>query len=131
MFALQLNDMRAANVENEQFVAVAETAEALIDYMKKHTAPEPYRDGQWHRTYTGPLMWYNPPWAGDGIFNIGTAEEWAANAVIRFNRLVGQLPMIYPGGSDLSPEAQRYFAPHEVSMVKEVTPGVEPRKTDE
>lgn len=66
MWVLMLNDMRAPKIEMLEPVARAESKEALQAFID-HEKVEPYRDGQWGKTYRqgGPLEWKNAPYLFD------------------------------------------------------------------
>lgn len=94
MFVLQLNDMRASNVENLTGVARAETKEELQRFVNGEKV-DLYQDGKWAKVYRqgGPLEWFNSPYASDkGIVNVGSADEWAANARKQFKEQIMGLP---------------------------------------
>lgn len=94
MFVLQLNDMRASNVENLSPVARAETIEELQRFLDNEKV-EYYNDDRWRKSYRqgGPLEWYNSPFTGDqAIVNMGSADEWAANAKQQFEEQIMILP---------------------------------------
>lgn len=62
-YALLLNDMRWPNIENIAVVKTAETPEELAAWYEGQLAEEPYRDGQWGKSFKpgSELEWYNPP----------------------------------------------------------------------
>lgn len=96
MFVLQLNDMRASNVENLRAVARAETKEELEDFMEKEKV-ESYTDGRYTKNFrqNSLLEWFNPPWSlRSAIVDARTAEQWASDAIERFNEQVMVLPSI-------------------------------------
>jgi|GEM_PF-6461694 len=95
MFILQLNDMRSSNIENLCPVARAETAQELERFMEDEIV-EAYRDGGWGKQYRegGPLEWYNPPYSFDqNIVDVGSADEWAANARREFEERIMAIPV--------------------------------------
>lgn len=82
MFVLELNDMRSSKIEHLNPVARAESKEALLAFMEVEKV-EPYKDGQWGKCFKkgGWLEWYNPPYCGESIVDVGTEEIWAENAI--------------------------------------------------
>jgi len=62
MWLLQLNDMRAPQIEIMTPVARAESADELMALLTREEST-PYRDGPWHKGFRqgGPLEWFNPP----------------------------------------------------------------------
>ena len=94
MFILQLNDMRALNVENLRPVARAETKEELQRLLDNEKV-ESYSDGRWGKSYRhgGPLEWYNTPCSVDpSIVSVGSADEWAEKARQQFEEQIMSLP---------------------------------------
>jgi hypothetical protein len=94
MYILRLNDMRAANVENLQPVARAETNEELQRFINGEKV-DLYQDGKWAKVYKkgGPLEWYNAPYNFEpSIVTVGSADEWAANARAQFEEQIMSLP---------------------------------------
>ena len=82
MWVLQLNDMRASQIEIVHPVARAETREALQAFMDRERV-EPYNDERWGKSFRqgGPLEWCNPPFSGDrAIVHVGSREEAAQRA---------------------------------------------------
>ena len=94
MYILQLNDMRAANVENLQPVARAETKEELQRFVNGEKV-DLYQDGKWAKVYRQgrPLEWYNAPYSHDPTFvDVKSADEWAANARKQFEEQIMSVP---------------------------------------
>lgn len=103
MFVLQLNEMHG-KAEYLEPVAVAETREALLDFMAREKV-DPYTDTdqssmyfagdyKWGKRFRkgGPLEWYNPPFdMNAAIVDIGDELIAAQNAVEHFNRFVSRL----------------------------------------
>ncbi len=102
MFILQLNPMMG-NFEQLNPVACSETVEALKAFIESQRV-EPYTDddgagmiGQrLNKSFRkgGPLEFLNPPDRGECIVNVGTAEEWAQSARLRFAERVLSLPHV-------------------------------------
>jgi hypothetical protein len=86
IWVLFLNDMRSAHIEDLRPVARADTQEALVAFVEREKATEPYQEPtglpptspetepgsafafrsnsqRWHKSFRvgGPLEWYNPP----------------------------------------------------------------------
>lgn len=79
LFVLLANRMTHAHVEQMSVVCYAETEQELVDLLDKELV-EPYRDGQWAKTFRkgGPLEWYNRPCEysdGSGITAV-VQEPW-------------------------------------------------------
>lgn len=94
MWILQLNDMRSPKIEILTTVCRAETREELEALIARERV-EFYRDGPWGKQFRrgGILEWFNPPYHFDRPFvDIGTREEWAAQAARNYDRDVGLLP---------------------------------------
>ena len=100
MFVLQLNPM-TANAESVVPVVRAETEQELLDILKRERV-EPYFDGRWHKVFRkgGLLERYNAPnekmeaWIGvPAIYDMGTRENWAANAVRQYNWTLDEIPL--------------------------------------
>ena len=93
MFVLQLNPM-TSNAEMVQPIAVAETREALENYLKSERV-EPYQtDGRWNKVFRqgGPLEWFNDTaFFDEKIVDIGTADEWAQKVRDQYDQLVARL----------------------------------------
>ena len=109
MWVLCLNDMRHPKSEHLTPVARAETAEALVAWVAGQ-AVEPYRDGPWHKAFAagGPLEWYNPPlWAPESpqMVDVGTLEDWLAQARQAWERKALALPEIFAGAGVEGPSA--------------------------
>ena len=98
MWVLQLNPM-TDRAEEVRPVAVADTPQALVDFLEAQTAPEPYRDGNYYKVFRqgSVLEWYNPPLGGHAfigvpaIIDIGTAEDWADRARREYDAVTSQL----------------------------------------
>jgi hypothetical protein len=98
MWVLQLNPM-TDRFERVDPVAVADTPQALEQFLVDQTAPEPYQDGNYYKVFRkgSVLEWYNPPLGGHvgfnvpAIFDIGTAEDWADRARKEFDAITSQL----------------------------------------
>jgi hypothetical protein len=72
MWVLQLNDMRAGNIERgDCFFARADSKEAL-ERLYNEEKVEPYTDGGWGKTFRqgGPLEWAN-----DMVCNAPTSDD--------------------------------------------------------
>lgn len=96
VWLLRLNDMRAAQIEILGTVAVASSREALVAFLDAE-AVEPYRDGQWNKSYRagGPLEWCNPPFDDERSFVcIGTRAEAMASAAQNFDRYSASAPRV-------------------------------------
>lgn len=80
LWGIVLNPM-TANAELGILEAVSDSRDELISWVRSQVAPEPYRDGQWLRTYiNGPLWWCNPPHTLDG-----PADEYWGHGVIKLS----------------------------------------------
>jgi hypothetical protein len=98
MWILQLNPM-TDRAEAVRWVAVADTPQALEQFLADQTAPEPYKDGNYYKVFRqgSVLEWFNPPLGGHAsfgnpaIFDIGTAEDWADRARNEFVAVTNQL----------------------------------------
>lgn len=101
MWVLVLNPMRG-RFEESNPVARAITKEELEAFVARERV-EPYsdegRDHSWSKTFRrgGPLEWFNPPALGDdsmgrGFVDVGTAEDWAVRARMRFEEQILSLP---------------------------------------
>lgn len=73
-FALILNPMQG-RCEEQRVIAASDSREELKAAWDAEKV-EPYRDGQWYRSYRkgGPLEWFNPPMGGDTDFRNGIIE---------------------------------------------------------
>jgi hypothetical protein len=90
MYVLQLNDMRASNIENVQPRFRADTPEELEAFMQAEKV-EPYREDNWAKIFRkdGPLEWCNLPFNFDQhIIDVGNADEWAENARRQYDEQV-------------------------------------------
>ena len=96
MFVLRLNDMRTAYPEILSEVARAETEEALSELITTESV-DLYIDGDYSKVFRkgSTLEWCNPP-LGEAqyVVDVGTADDWAANARMQFNEQVMELPLI-------------------------------------
>ncbi len=82
MWILQLNDMRSSQVEIMTTVFRADSREKLESMMKDEEC-EPYRDGNWGKSYKqgGPLEWFNKPFSfAESIVDVKDADFWADQA---------------------------------------------------
>jgi hypothetical protein len=97
MYILQLNDMRASQIEIMTSVARGETYEELEAMMDMEKV-EPYSDGRWQKSYRkdGPLEWYNLPYGFENntIVDVGDADKWADDARKQFEMQVMNLPEV-------------------------------------
>ena len=96
MFVLQLNDMRASQVEILTPVARVETREELEKCLKDNEV-EPYRDGRWGKDYRqgGPLEWYNKPfYLNEALVDVSTEDSWAESARENFRSQIMMLPEV-------------------------------------
>lgn len=96
MFILQLNDMRASNVENLFPVARFETKENLEQFLEREKV-EKYEEKNWIKAYRkdGPLEWYNPPYSFDSYcIDVGNADDWASDARKKYDYQILTLPLI-------------------------------------
>ncbi len=100
MWVLQLNPM-TANAEQVIPVVYAETREQLEAFLTSETV-EPYQDGPWGKVFRqGSLLeWFNPPYGENAFMNvpafvdIGSAEDWAMQAIKRYHDLLNEIPHI-------------------------------------
>jgi hypothetical protein len=88
MWILALNDMRAPKIETSEFVARADVAEKLHQWMRDERV-EPYTEDNWRKVFKkgGPLEWYNEPFSGmgQGVMYFGTEEEWVQRALKNYH----------------------------------------------
>jgi hypothetical protein len=100
MWILRLNPM-TSNAETVVPLVRAETREQLEAFMASETVT-PYQDSQWGKTFRqgGPLEWFNPPMGGEAwigvpaIVDVGTEQDWAAQAVADFRNFQMSIPSI-------------------------------------
>jgi hypothetical protein len=61
-YALLLNDMREANIENIAIVKISDDRQSLVDWYTAQLADKPYQDGRWGKVFkpASDLEWYNP-----------------------------------------------------------------------
>lgn len=100
MWVLALNDMRSPKGETLDHIVKAETKEALVAFLESEKV-EIYYDGPWAKSYRagGLLEWKNPSVnKNQGIYNIGTRNEWMQKAAIEagelFDKDIAPLPTI-------------------------------------
>lgn len=96
MFILQLNPM-TTNCEVLRAVARAETKESLEAYLARERV-ESYTDddglnmcgGKLCKSFRkgGPLEFFNPPDGPECFVDVGTAESWAEQARLNYQRQV-------------------------------------------
>ena len=97
MWVLKLNDMRFPKIEMFETVAKAERPEKLQAWMVLEKVAD-YRDGQWGKAFRkgGPLEWYNEPIPslGQGIFDIGTEEDWVQQTREDYRSLMDSIHLV-------------------------------------
>lgn len=87
VYKLILNDMRDAHVETCTIAAISTEYEKLVEWYKSQIAPEPWRDGRWHKVFAEgtPLEWYNPVYNLElnayDPFDQGIRDEWVREEV--------------------------------------------------
>lgn len=103
MWILLLNPMRG-NYETLQSVARAVTKEELEAFVRRETV-EPYctlvasafgGETNFQKTFrpAGPLEWFNRP-GGRSYLDVGTADDWAAQARGMYEHDVLSLPEVH------------------------------------
>lgn len=98
MWLLKLNDMRASKIEIMTKICIAETPEALEEFLDSESVT-PYQENGWGKTFRkgGPLEWYNPPFGGsmgDHIVYMGTEEDWINQARAEYRMFIEGLPNV-------------------------------------
>jgi hypothetical protein len=79
MWLLQLNDMRASQIEIMAPVARADSRASIMALLTRE-GTAPYRDGPWRKEFRqgGPLEWFNPPSGEYGciFFEVLPLDAW-------------------------------------------------------
>ncbi len=102
MFILQLNPMMG-NFESLRPVARAETKDALMAYVEAQRV-EGYSDedgqnmcgGKLNKSFRkgGVLEFFNPPDREECFVDVGTKEDWAQQAMARYEQTVNSIPPV-------------------------------------